>query len=75
MASEDMDVRASSANAERACLQNFLQNSEVRDESLERELLNCRTSVNYLAAAKSAPNDRIFAADTRRKDINDVRTV
>lgn len=69
LASEGMYIRASSATAERASFRNLLQTSKARVTSLERELLNCRTNVNELAAPKSSLEDIMISGETRLKGL------
>lgn len=75
LAFEDIDTRARSAPSERARLRSLFHNSEARVASLERELFNFQTVVSDFAATKSALEDKVIAAETRLKDVNDVRTV
>lgn len=73
--SEGMDIRVSSATAERECLQKLLETFESRVATLDRELVNCRTDVNELAATKRALDDMVIAVQTRLDDVNDVSSV
>lgn len=70
-----MDILASSPTADREHQRNLLETSESRVSALEGAFINFCTDVNELASMKSSLDDVVIVAETRLKDVDDVRNV